>query len=104
MKSDAGRLLVENVPRGTPAYAGGVNPGDEILAIDDFRVLPDSLDTRLAAYRPGRKVVLLVSRRDELKRLEVTLGADPGDRWSLQPRLDATPQQRAHFTKWISFP
>jgi predicted metalloprotease with PDZ domain len=102
MKTDAGRLLVENVPRGTPAYAGGVNPGDEILAIDDFRVLPDNLDMRLAAYRPGRKVVLLVSRRDELKRLEVTLGADPGDRWSLQPRPDATLQQRAHLTMWIS--
>ena len=79
-------MLVENVPRGTPAYAGGVNAGDEILAIDDFRVLPDDLDARLAAYRPGRKVVLLVSRRDELKRLDVTLGAVPADRWTLQAR------------------
>ncbi len=81
-----------------------MNPGDEILAIDDFRVVPDNLDTRLAAYRPGQKVVLLVSRRDELMRLEVTLGANPGDRWSLQPRPDATPQQQARVAKWISKP
>src|SRR5207249_2876180 len=28
-KIDAGRILIENVPRGTPAYDAGVNPGDE---------------------------------------------------------------------------
>jgi predicted metalloprotease with PDZ domain len=100
-KLDAGRLMVENVPRGTPAAAAGVNPGDEILAIDDFRVLPATLDTQLAAYRPGRKVVLLVSRRDELKRLDVTLGEEPPDRWSLQRRVDATPEQQARLRNWI---
>jgi predicted metalloprotease with PDZ domain len=100
-KIEERRLLVENVPRDTPAYAAGVNPGDEILAIDDFRVLPDDLDARLAAYRPGRRVVLLVSRRDELKRLDVTLGEAPADKWTLQTRPDLTPQQRAHLTGWL---
>jgi predicted metalloprotease with PDZ domain len=100
-KIDERRLLVEHVPRGTPAYAAGVNPGDEILAIDDFRVLPEDLETRLAAYRPGRTVVLLVSRRDELKRLDVTLGDEPPDRWTLQVRPGLTPQQRARLTSWL---
>jgi predicted metalloprotease with PDZ domain len=100
-KIEERRLLVENVPRGTPAYAAGVNPGDEILAIDDFRVLPEDLDARLAAYRPGRKVVLLVSRRDELKRLDVTLGDAPADKWTLQVRPGLTPEPRAHVMAWI---
>jgi predicted metalloprotease with PDZ domain len=100
-KIDAGRLIVESVPRSTPAYAAGVNAGDELLAIDDFRVLPEELAARLAAYRPGRRVVLLVSRREELERLDVTLGAEPPDRWTLQVRPDATPLQRAHLMKWL---
>ncbi len=100
-KIESGRLLVENVPRGTPAYQAGVNPGDEILAIDDFRVLPEDLDARLAAYRPGRKVALLVSRRDELKRLDVTLGEEPFDRWTLQLRPDLTPAHRARLLTWV---
>jgi predicted metalloprotease with PDZ domain len=103
-KIEERRLLVENVPRDTPAYAAGVNPGDEILAIDDFRVLPEDLDARLAAYRPGRRVVLLVSRRDELKRLDVTLGDAPPDKWTLQARPDLTPQQRARLTRWLGQP
>jgi predicted metalloprotease with PDZ domain len=100
-KIEAGRLIVENLPRGTPAHAAGVNAGDEILAIDDFRVLPEDLAARLAAYRPGRKVVLLVSRRDELKRLDLTLGEEPPDRWTLRVRPDITPQQRARLGKWM---
>jgi predicted metalloprotease with PDZ domain len=100
-KIDAGRLVIENVPRGTPAFDAGVNPGDEILAIDDFRVLPDKLDDRLQAYAPGQKVTLLVARREELKRLSVTLGADPGHAWRLAPRQNATPAQRAHFEAWL---
>jgi predicted metalloprotease with PDZ domain len=100
-KIEAGRLMVENVPRGTPAHGGGVNPGDEILAIDDFRVLPSDLDARLAAYRPGTTIVLLVSRRDELKRLTVRLGGVPADRWTLRLRPDPTPEQRAHLASWL---
>ena len=100
-KIDTGRLVVENVPRGTPAFAAGVNPGDEILAIDDFRVLPEDLDKRLDAYRPGQKVTLLIARREALKRLEITLGEQPLNSWHLVPRQNATAAQRAHLEGWI---
>jgi predicted metalloprotease with PDZ domain len=98
---DAGRLLVANVPRGTPAFESGVNPEDEIIAIDDFRVAADQLDKRLESYKPGDKVTLLVARREELKRLPVTLGAEPADRWNLVVRPDAAPEQRAHLAQWL---
>jgi predicted metalloprotease with PDZ domain len=100
-KVDAGRLLVENVPRGTPALDAGLNPGDEIVAIDDFRLLPDQLDKRLESYKPGQKVTVLVARREELKRLTVTLGEEPPDRWTLGQRPDATAEQRARLSAWL---
>ncbi len=99
-KIDAGRLIVENVPRGTPAFEAGLNPGDEILAIDDFRVPPEKIDDRLQAYHPGQKVTLLIARREELKRLPITLGLEPLDSWNLVPRQNATTAQRAHFAAW----
>ena len=100
-KIDSGRLIVENVPRGTPAFEAGVNPGDEILAIDDFRVLPEKLDERLQSYRGGQKVMLLIARRDELKRLAVTLAPEPVSSWNLVPRRTATPDQRRHLESWL---
>ena len=94
--------MIENVPRGTPALEAGVNPGDEILAIDDYRVLADKLDERLQSYSPGQKVTLLIARRDELKRVSVTLGQEPADRWTLIIRPGATPEQRAHLAALIT--
>jgi predicted metalloprotease with PDZ domain len=78
-----------------------VNPGDEILAIDGFRVLPDDLSKRLQSYPPGKRVTLLVARRGEIKRLDVTLGVEPPDRWTLSVKPNATPEQRAHLAAWL---
>ena len=99
-KNDAGRLVVTQVRRGTPAHQAGVNVDDEILALDDFRVRADGLDRRLEQYAPGRAVTLLVARRDELLRLPVTLGREPSDTWRLEPKPDATPEQQAHRKAW----
>lgn len=100
-KNDAGRLVVTQVRRGTPAHAAGINVDDEILAIDAFRVRPEQLDARLEQYRPGRKVSVLVSRRDELMRIDVTLGTEPPRGWSLEVHPDATPEQRARLAAWM---
>lgn len=100
-RDDAGRLIVDQVPRGTPALEAGLNPGDEILAIDDLRVLPENLGDRLNAYAPGKTVTLLVARHDELKRLPVTLGQAPPDPWTLVVKGNATPEQRAHLAALV---
>jgi predicted metalloprotease with PDZ domain len=99
-KNDAGRLVVSQVRRGTPAHQAGLNVDDEILGIDDFRVRADGLDRRLEQYTPGRAVTLLVARRDELMRVPVTLGREPADSWRLEAKPDATPEQQAHRKAW----
>ncbi len=101
VSSRDGRLTVTAVKRGTPAYDAGVNVGDEILAIDDYRVPPDGLEGRLKDYRPGEKATLLVARRELLTRLPVTFGEKPKDRWKLEVLPNATPAQKAHLAAWL---
>ena len=100
-RNDGGRLVVSQVRRETPVHAAGLNVDDEILAIDDVRVRADGLVGRLDQYRPGDKVSLLVARRDRLMRLDVTLGAEPGRRWRLEPAPNATDEQKKRLTAWI---
>jgi predicted metalloprotease with PDZ domain len=92
-----GRLVVTVVKRETPAYEAGLNVGDEILAIGDYRVPPDGLDARLKNYRPGEKATLLVARRERLTRLPVTFGEKIKGRWKLEPLPTATAEQKAHL-------
>ena len=89
-RNDSGRLIVTSVRRGTPAIDAGLNVDDEILAIDDVRVRADGLAARLEQYKPGDKISVLVARRDRLMKLDVTLGAEPGRVWRLEPLPDAT--------------
>jgi predicted metalloprotease with PDZ domain len=99
---DNGRVLVAQVRRGTPAYDAGLNVDDEVVAIDGFRVRAEPLDLRLQQYRPGQKVTVLVARREQMREVEVTLGSEPNVSWRLEPRPDATPDQRTHLEAWFS--
>lgn len=100
-KNDAGRLLVTVVPRGTPAFAAGLNADDEILAINGFRVRADGLAARLGGYSPGDRVEFLVARRDQLLTLSVTLAAESRKVWQLEPVPQPTPQQEARLAAWL---
>jgi predicted metalloprotease with PDZ domain len=97
-----GRLVVTQVPRGTPGQKAGINVGDEILAIGDYRVPPHGLDARLKAYRPGEEGSVLVARRDRLQRIPVVFGEKIRQRGRLAVDPEATPEQRAHLEAWLA--
>jgi predicted metalloprotease with PDZ domain len=101
-RNDAGRLVITSVRRGTPGIDAGLNVDDEIIAIDDVRVRADGLATRLGVYKPGDKVSVTVARRDRLMQLDVTLGAEPGRTWRLEPVPTATAEQAARLNTLIT--
>jgi predicted metalloprotease with PDZ domain len=92
------------VQRQTPGWQYGFNVDDEILAIDDYRVLPQQWETRLGCYRPGDQATVLVARRERLQRLPVTFAAEPPRCWPLEVHPDATVEQRARFAAWLATP
>lgn len=100
-RNDGGRLVVTGVRRGTPAIAAGLNVDDEILAIDGVRVRADGLMARLAQYRAGDKVQILVARRDRLTPLTATLGRAPSAQWQLEVLPNASAAQQARLKIWL---
>jgi predicted metalloprotease with PDZ domain len=101
-RNENGRLIVTQVHRGTPGFDAGFSVDDEILAIGDFRVRADQLAMRLESYHAGQTVTFLVARRDELTRLNVTFGHEPEERWRLEPKPDATPDQQHQRQTWVT--
>jgi predicted metalloprotease with PDZ domain len=91
-KTDGGRLTIATVPRLTPAFDAGFSPDDEILALGDYRVLPDQWTKRMEQLRPGEQISVLVSRRGKLTTVAATLAQDPGKQWQLEP-VSASPRQ-----------
>ena len=100
-RNDAGRLVISQVRRDTPAAAAGLNVDDEIISIDDFRVRADQLTQRLENYKPGDRVRLLVARRDQLMTLEMAFGAEPPREWRLEVNPAATETQQRQRDRWL---
>jgi predicted metalloprotease with PDZ domain len=96
-----GRLIITQVRRDTPAYEHGLNVGDEILAIDDYRVTAGKLEDRLTRYRPQDKASVLIARREKLLRIEVDFGEKPPEQWKIEAHPDARAEQKARLTNWL---
>ena len=75
---------------------------DEILALGDFRVRADRFDNRLDQYRPGDKVSMLVARREQLMRFDVTFGTEPARGWRLEVNPAASEVQQAARGRWLT--
>ena len=100
-RADGTRLVVTEVRRGTPGFEAGFNVGDEIVAVDDYRVRANGWADRLRLYRAGEEASVLVARRERLLRLGVTFGARPETRWELGPRSVQTAAQKYRVDAWL---
>ena len=99
-----GRLTVSEVPRDTPGYDAGFNTGDELIAIGAHRVLPAEWPARLGEIAPGTDISVLVSRRGELREIQVTVGASPTNQWVLRSVEKPTPVQLRQREAWLTGP
>jgi predicted metalloprotease with PDZ domain len=86
-----GSTVVSNVLEDSPAWEGGLNSGDTLLALDGVRVTAATLPERLADRAPGDRVSLTVFRRDQLRTVDVVLGARPPDVFRIE-KVTPTPK------------
>jgi len=71
--------IVGNVTDGGAAYAGGIEEGDHITAIDGEKVVSFSDLQRVVSARPDETVTVELIRRNEALALEVTIGLQEQD-------------------------
>jgi predicted metalloprotease with PDZ domain len=97
-------LRVTAVVDDSPAQAAGLSPGDEIIALDGFRVTAEADIRSLAgALRPGDSIELAVFRRARLLRLPLALGAAPATRYEIVGVHDPG-AAAARYQAWLGEP
>ncbi|MDI3316638.1 MAG: PDZ domain-containing protein [Bacillota bacterium] len=101
VEAKEGRLRVTTVLEDGPAYGSELAPGDEIVAVDGFRVTDEkALRERLADRRPGERVRLTTFRREEERHVEVKLAERRPSRYTLKPVARPSDAQREAFAAW----
>ncbi|CAN5665581.1 PDZ domain-containing protein [soil metagenome] len=101
VREEAGRLRVTQVLAGTPASRGGLNAGDELVALDGLRITGTGLSARLAERPAGQQIQLTVFRRDELLTLHVTPEAVAARPIQLKRAPNPTSLQEAAYRSWV---
>jgi predicted metalloprotease with PDZ domain len=108
VKTEQGREMIKTVATGSPAALAGIDPGDELVAIDGYRVTADQLPDRLACYKvsdssacaSGDRIKVTVFHQDRLMDYEVELSASQPSKYELAPLPDLTPSQLYNLQCW----
>jgi predicted metalloprotease with PDZ domain len=100
-KTEGERLKVSHALADGPGYAAGIYAGDELLALDGYRVDEERLRARLAERRPGDSVTLSLFRRDELIHVPVTLAAARHDKLTIARVGEPSAEQAQIYEGWI---
>jgi len=100
IRTQEDRVRVAAVLAGGPAEAGGLAPGDEILAVDGFRVDEKGLGERMVARRSGQETRITVFCRDQLTERRVMLGEKPPV-WEIVPAEGAGETETALREGWL---
>ncbi len=98
--SSNGRLTISNVRSNSPGTDAGLNPGDEIIAIDGFRTT-SSIDSRLQQFEIGDEIIVLISRRGKLMELPIVIGAKPEQDWKMRLIRKPDAEQKKQRDLWL---
>jgi len=101
LKSEAGKTLIQTVAVGSPAEQAGLNPGDELLALNGLRVTAEKWSDRISAFPPGTAIQLSVFQQDQLYTGTAILGDPHPKRYQIVPVAAPTPAQQQAFQGWL---
>jgi predicted metalloprotease with PDZ domain len=101
IRTRGGRAMVDVVFRGGAGMKGGLEPGDEILAVGSRRVEDGSVDHALQPYAEGDVVDVQVVRDGWVERLRVQLDRPVLNDGRLTLREDASSEQLALLDGWL---
>ena len=98
------RVMVTKVYAGSPAYEQGLNAGDQIVALDNMRVTKDFLLARLAEKKSGDTARMAIFRFDDLRVIDIKLGAHYVGKYRIIQVAQATDAQRKTYEAWLRAP
>ena len=102
LRAESGSTYVTQTLSDGPAYAAGISPGDELIALDALRCDEGRIDRWLSSWAPGRKVAVTISRAGQLHTLTCELAARPMFDFAIQPKRSATPLEKAICRSWVT--
>lgn len=101
VKISGSTLVIDQVVRGHSGAEAGLLPGDELLAVDGFRVTPDNFAVRIQRLLPGDMVDLTIVRHDLLLTLPVRVQHEIPETYLITPVKNIGRRQKYRMEAWL---
>ncbi len=101
VKTENGREMIKFVESQSPAQRARIDAGDELVAIDNFRIGSGQLEDRLREYQAGDTIEVTVFHGDELKVRSLTLAAPKATQYRLEIMDQPSELQQQNFEGWL---
>ena len=92
---------IASVVEDSPAWKAGLSAKDELVAMDDAKVLADDWEKRVEELEPGEKVRLTVFRNGFLTEIPLTVGGRDNASWSIRRIQRPTELQKRVYEGWL---
>ena len=93
-------VIVKQVPVDTPAYKAGIYANDEIIALNNYRVMAKTFNDRLVLYPPATTIELLISRGGKILKVPVLLESSPLTSYKIISLDSPTTEQLVFYKEW----
>jgi len=101
VRDEEGRAMIQQVNSGTAGYDAGLNVGDEILALDGFRLRASQLQLRLGDFKAGDKIQLTVFRNDRLRQFDIVLRPSEAAEITVKHLANPSELQKKIYAAWM---
>ena len=99
---DPREAIIENVRNNSPAEDAGLQNNDQIVSLGGQSVTKDSWLKTLARYKTGESVPIVVRRDRRTIKTNIVLGQPERFDYKIEEKPDATAEQKALRTAWLS--
>ncbi|TAF51322.1 MAG: M61 family peptidase [Oscillatoriales cyanobacterium] len=95
------RALVQFVATGSPAQIAGIDPNDELIALNGYRVTAKTFNEQLKNYRSGETIDVTLFHHDELVELSITLDDSQPIAYRVKAIESPTAMQVQNRNTWL---
>jgi predicted metalloprotease with PDZ domain len=95
-------VIIENVRHNSPAQDAGLQANDEIVSLGGKALTQDSWQRMLARFKPGESVPVVVKRDRRTIKTNIVLGQPERFDYKIEEKPEATAEERALRSKWLS--
>jgi predicted metalloprotease with PDZ domain len=102
LRDTEGQAKITAIRAGSTGEISGLNLDDEVIAVNERRINATNFSEELRSVQPGTSVKLLISRRGQLRHVDVVVAANQVEVWRLARVRRPNREQKTQWSDWTA--